>query len=279
MNNVKIIKASGEITNFNVNKFKKSLEKAGANDKLINEITSEIEKILYNNISTNEIYKKAFYLLKRKSRIIAAKYKLKEALFELGPSGYPFEKLIAQLLTFQGFETKTNVIVKGNCVNHEIDVIAIKENKHYLVECKFHSKRGIKSDVKIPLYIQSRFKDVEKNWHKLPGHQFLFHQAWIATNTKFTKDAISYANCMNIHLLGWDYPKKGNIKERIEISGLYPITTLTSLTNEEKKLLISIGIIFCKDICDNIEILAKLFLSKIRKNRILTEAKALCRTN
>ncbi|MCH5685183.1 restriction endonuclease [Niabella sp. W65] len=81
----------------------------------------------------------------------------------LGPTGFPFEKLTAAILESMGYSTRTGVIVPGHCVKHEIDVIATKEEHHIMVECKFHNRQGFVSDVKIPLYIQSRFLDVEKN--------------------------------------------------------------------------------------------------------------------
>ena len=43
---------------------------------------------------------------------------------ELGPSGFPFEKLVGKILEQEGFETRVGVIVQGNCVQHEVDVIA-----------------------------------------------------------------------------------------------------------------------------------------------------------
>ena len=59
-------------------------------------------------------------------------------------------------------------IVKGHCVNHEIDVIAEKEDYRFMIECKFRNLPGTNCDVKIPLYIQARFKDVEQQWKTRP---------------------------------------------------------------------------------------------------------------
>ena len=41
-----------------------------------------------------------------------------------GPTGFPFEKLTAEILESMGYSTRTGVIVPGHCVKHEIDVIA-----------------------------------------------------------------------------------------------------------------------------------------------------------
>ena len=94
-------------------------------------------------------------------------YKIKQALFELGPSGYPFEMFIGELLKYQGYDVQVGKIVKGLYVKHEVDVIAIKDNRTFMVECKFHSSGSKKSDVKVPLYIDSRFRDIEKQLKKI----------------------------------------------------------------------------------------------------------------
>lgn len=63
---------------------------------------------------------------------------------ELGPSGFPFEKFISEILKFQGFAVQVGVIVEGHCVKHEIDVVAEKGEEHFMIECKFHNTQGIK---------------------------------------------------------------------------------------------------------------------------------------
>lgn len=79
-------------------------------------------------MTTNKIYQLAFKMLKGKSRVSASKYKLKKALMQLGPSGFPFEKLVGKIMEQEGFKTNVGVIVQGNCVQYEVDVIAQKDN-------------------------------------------------------------------------------------------------------------------------------------------------------
>ena len=45
--------------------------------------------------------------------VIAANYDIKRAIYNLGPTGYPFEILCAQMLMAKGYETKVSVIKKG----------------------------------------------------------------------------------------------------------------------------------------------------------------------
>jgi Restriction endonuclease/AF1548-like, C-terminal len=278
MDNIIIIKATGEKSLFQKEKLIESFEKVGASEILIQKLIIEIEASLYNGITTKEIYKEAFKKLKKHSRIIASKYKLKRAIMELGPTGFPFEKFIGELLRHQDYSVKVGVIVQGQCVQHEVDVVAEKENKHFMIECKFHNSFNIKCNVKVPLYIQSRFLDVQKKWVKQEGHQHKFHQGWVVTNTRFTKDAVQYGNCAGLNLLSWDYPKNGNLKEMISLSGLYPITCLNTLKKSEKQILLDRGIVLCKHLCKDSSVLNEIGISQNRRKNILADAHQLCKS-
>jgi hypothetical protein len=273
--NIIVTKASGEQVEFSTDKLKDSLRKSGADNRTIDFILEEIKKNLYEGITTKKIYKLAFSLLKKESNSYAARYKLKTAIMELGPSGFPFEKFFASLLAYKGYKTQVGVMVEGHCVRHEIDVIAEKGNEYIMVECKYHNINGIACDVKIPLYIQSRFKDVEFNWKKLPNHKNKNHQGWLVTNTKFTEDAIKYGQCMGLNMIGWSFPISENLKSMIDDSGLYPITCLTTITKYEKQLLLDKKIVLCKEICNKVSILKVANIPESRYANILKEAQSL----
>jgi hypothetical protein len=272
-----ITKASGEKAYFDEDKLRHSLSKAGAEDFQIAEIISELVKELYDGISTKRIYHLAFDRLKNRSKHLAARYHLKQAIMELGPSGYPFEKFVGEILKYQGYSVEVGVIVKGKCVNHEVDVIALADHHHFMIECKYHNQRGIVCDVKIPLYINSRFKDVEAEWVRLPGHDKRSHQGWVVTNTKFSTDAIQYGNCAGLKLLGWDYPIKGSLKDLIDDLGLYPITCLTTLSKAEKQKLLDNKIVLCLELCENPKLLYDLGMNDLKVKRIKEEGHMLCK--
>jgi Holliday junction resolvase len=195
---------------------------------------------------------------------------------ELGPSGYPFEKFIGEILKQQGYSVTVGVIVKGRCVYHEVDVIAEKDHHHFMIECKYHNQPGTVSNVKIPLYIQSRFKDIEQQWLQLPDHANKFHQGWVVTNTRFTDDAIQYGNCVGLHMMGWDYPRKHSLKAQIDMLELYPITCLSTLTKIEKQQLLDKNIVLCKEICDHEYHLSDIGIKPSRIPKILAEGHQLC---
>lgn len=273
---VSIEKASGEMSLFSPEKLRQSLRRSGADESTIDKTLQEIHENIYDGITTKQIYQLAFGLLKKRSPYTAAKYKLKRAIMELGPSGYPFEKFVADILKHQGYAVQVGEIIKGQCVNHEIDVIAEKGNQHFMIECKFHNLSGTNCDVKIPLYIQARFKDVEQQWKNIPGHGIKFHQGWVVTNTRFSDDAIKYGLCVGLNLLSWDFPKNKSLREQIDASGLYPLTCLTSLALHEKQLLLNKQIVLCKELCDNPDLLSIASVKNERRNGIMKEANTLC---
>ena len=185
----------------------------------------------------------------------------------------------SEILKKQGFETQVGMIVQGNCVTHEIDVIAKKENKVFVVECKYHNLRGIFCDVKIPLYINSRFLDVEKEWLKTLENKSTVHQGWLVTNTRFSSDAIQYGVCAGLKLLGWDYPVNESLKDQIDALGLYPITCLTSLTKTEKQRLLDMKIVMCSEISNNEKLLLNNGVRPSRVHLVMKEAQKLCKEN
>lgn len=124
---VKITTASGDKVGFSPDKIEKSLRKSGADDSAIQHILSVVKSELHEGISTQEVYHRAFELLRQADAVSASRYKLKKAIFELGPTGYPFEKFVAAVLEHSGYRVEVGKIIKGACISHEVDVIARKE--------------------------------------------------------------------------------------------------------------------------------------------------------
>lgn len=273
---IDIIKSSGEKVKFSLSKLKGSLKRIGADQQTISYIIDKVRDELYQGISTKEIYNRAFALLKKKKSYLASRYKLKKAIYELGPTGFPFERFISTILKYSGYQTEVGKILKGQCVTHEIDVIASKNNETTLIECKFHNQEGLNCNVKIPLYINSRYNDIRTHWNKSLSKQSILAKGWVVTNTRFTKDAILYGNCINLYLLSWDYPKNDGLKDRIDRLGLYPITVSTLLTNREKQFLLSRDVVLCRELIGDVFYLDHLGVSEVRKEKILKEIKMLC---
>ncbi|WP_299700328.1 restriction endonuclease [uncultured Pontibacter sp.] len=271
-----VTKASGEKVLFSVGKLRLSLRRSGADEQQTDEVLRQLQPQLYEGISTKKIYRMAFGILKRLSNTAAARYSLKQGIMQLGPSGFPFEKFVAEILSAQGYTTEIGVFVDGHCVRHEIDVLAVKDSKRIMIECKYHNLHRNKSDVKIPMYIQSRFKDVEKVWPSENEFEIRFHEVWVMTNTRFTDDAIRFASCMQMKLIGWDYPSKGGLKDMVDSFHLYPLTCLTTLTNAEKQRLLDMKIVLCSELLHDEKLLHRAGLREERASRVMKEVENLC---
>lgn len=274
--NIQIIKSSGDKVDFSISKLRSSLHKSGADELTIDTIINTVRDELYQGISTKEIYNRAFALLKKRKSIYASKYKLKKAIYELGPTGFPFENFIGALLEYSGYKVIVGEILQGKCVSHEVDVIAKKNGQYIVAECKFHSEKTTTCNVKIPLYIHSRYQDIVAQFKNSKNGP---NEGWVVTNTRFTADALTYGNCMGLYLLSWDYPKDNGLKDRIDRLGLYPITVSTLMTNREKQFLLSREIVLCRQLADDKFYLDHLGISETRKTKILAEISMLCNSN
>ncbi|NOX46148.1 MAG: ATPase [Chlorobi bacterium] len=270
---IEIRKKSGEKALFDPDKLRQSLERSGANPGDIETILKQVEEKIYDGISTHKLYQMAYAILRKISNYAAGRYRLKKAILQLGPTGYPFERFVGELLRHQGFEAEVGQIVQGNCVQHEVDVVAKKGDTKHMIECKFHSDTSRKSDVKVALYIHSRFLDVKKQWEKSPDENIKNYKGWVVTNTRFTEDAMQYGKCAGLNLLSWDYPQHRSLRQIVDEIGLHPITALQSLTVKEKQEILKTDVVLCRNITK--EVLENAGIKGRRINAILKEAREL----
>jgi hypothetical protein len=265
-NKTAITKASGERSSFSSDKLRNSLLRSGASPQAVDVIVNNIVNKLYDGITTGQIYGLAFKLLKQYKKGPAAKYKLKTAIMELGPTGFPFEQFIARVFDSLGYTTRTGQMLEGKCVKHEIDVLATKGDEENLIECKFHQHRGLYCDVKIPLYISARFGDIilHRNNLALQKNNHIF-RGWLVTNTHFTKDAIAFGLCAGLNLMGWDFPERNSLRDLIDRYGLHPLTSLTTLTKHEKLQLLEKNIVLCSELEQHWDLVLRI----VHKDRLL----------
>ncbi len=254
---VYVVKADGTRELFDQTKLEHSLKKAGAGATTAHDIIEHIKTHLSEDITTHEIYKHAFDLLHKDDKPIALKYSLKRAIMDLGPSGFPFEDFVAEIFKSRGYDAVTGQIVKGFCVEHEVDVVAWNKEKLIMVEAKFHNELGVKSDLKIALYVKARFDDLSKVEFDYGGTRKL-DEGWLVTNTKFSSTAIEYGSCQGgMRMVGWNYPPVGNLHDMIIESKLHPLTCLAGLNGRQKKSLLEKGIVLCKTLTENKELLTE----------------------
>ncbi len=268
---VEVQKASGEIEPFSVEKLISSLRSTGADQHVIEQITKDISNWIFNGVTTRQIYKRAYELLQQNRNHLASRYKLKKAIMELGPTGFPFEHFVAKIFDTMGFSTKTGQIMNGHCVTHEMDVVAVKDKEEHLIECKYSQSPGKNVSVQVPLYVRSRVNDIFETQKESAEYQgFSFH-GWVVTNTRFSTDAIDFGRCSGLHLLSWDYPTGKGMKDIIDQEKIYPVTVLANLSQKQKQLLLEQGIVICRQLADNKELINSLNLSNSQYRELMNE--------
>jgi hypothetical protein len=271
-----IKKASGEFQKFSAQKLEISLRRAGADDPLIQEIVKDVQSWLSEGMSTRNIYSRAFLLLRRKRRSVAARYSLKNAIMQLGPTGFPFELFIGQVFKQQGFDVLVGQEVQGMCVTHEVDVIATANGVQRLVECKYYNSPDKFATVQVPLYIRSRVNDIVNKRKSMSEFQNLAFEGWIVTNTRFSSDALLFGTCSGLNLMSWNHPLNNSLKDLVEQYGVFPVTALTQLTKVEKQALIDKRIVHCRQLLENPEKMDFLELKVSKRRLVMEEINDLC---
>jgi Holliday junction resolvase-like predicted endonuclease len=263
---VNIIKATGEKEPFSEEKLRFSIQRAGIPLNLQDKVLSHVKSKLYENIPSQEVYKHINEFLLHEPHPNAVKYKLKHALMELGPTGYPFEDYVSEILKSKGYSTQTRSILMGKCVSHEIDVIAEKKGiEKLIVEAKYHNAPGIHTDIHVSLYTKARFDDLKEKYQ--------LDRAWLFTNTKITPDALSFALCVNMGVVSWSYPQNESLRGLAQKERLYPITLLSSLSEPQKQILLDNHIVLVKQVLNNNDYLDLLEVQTEKKEQIIKESK------
>lgn len=270
-----IIKADGSSEIFDPTRLIRSLERSGAGEHTAERIAQAIMRTVTPGASSKEIYTRSFALLRKEARPVAARYALRRALLELGPTGHPFEDFISHLFRKEGWQVETRKVIKGKCVSHEVDLYAShpEQNMFLAAELKYHNDPGYKTDLKVALYVKSRFDDIFACDATMRGCPI--DRGLLVTNTKFTSEAIAYAECAGVEVLGWGYPFDDNLFTRMSRAKVYPITALTGLSHAEKRLLVEHGVIAVDELIQDRRTLDILHLGSEQIGEVLAEVDGL----
>lgn len=240
---ITIVKASGTKEPFSEEKIVKSLVASGLSPDIASQTVDYLKQHLREDMTTGAIYGQVSSYLQKNAPIENYfNYGLKRAVMDLGPSGFPFEILISDLLRINGFKTEVGVVTQGRCVTHEIDVIAQKQEKKYFVECKYHNSPGYKTDIQVALYTYARFLDISDNQQQNPS---LKNYSWLITNTKVTSEVFDYCRCINLIVTTWTKPEGYGLQDLIIASGLHPVTLLYGISKEKIRSLLDKEIVTC----------------------------------
>lgn len=246
-----VIKADGSKERFQKSKIANTCMRAGVNKEDANDIANKISRTVKNGTATREIYKiilSELGKIERKHRMI---FRLRESVSEM-PSGI-FEVYAKKVLQAHGYECIGSTLIKGRCVEHEVDVIA-KKDKLYMVECKHHINPHRFCGLGIALQVQARLEDIVDGF-KAGTNKYNFNNAWIFNNTKFSDHAKMYAAAKGIRMTGWrngDY----SLDSLIHAKNVFPITMLSMQPSAREKLFDS-GIVTLQDIIENERTIAR----------------------
>lgn len=272
-NKIEVIKYNGEKEPFSINKVYNSALKAGASFSLAKQISLDIEKDIYPDIRTSEIFKRVKEELKNQDIQLAIKFSLKEGIRKLGPDGFLFESFIKKILSNYCMKIKEGKIISGKGSKYELDFLAEKDNKLYAGECKYRNKSNCVIDINVCLKSFAILEDIKDNVI-FEGKEPV---SFIVTNSKFTNEAIKYSACKGIKLLGWRYPEKRGLERLIEEKKLYPATILPSFHGQLISIFEREGIILAREVLNiDVEKYSKTFnISKRVLESVKEEAEIL----
>lgn len=246
---MEIIKSAGNREKFSKDKLCGSLKKAGAPADLAKKVCDLTEKKISAGESTAIIFRTALDYLVKEDLNLAASYSLRRAVGEFGPAGFLFEQYVEIILQAYGYQTKRDIMMRGACVEHEIDVSAQKEGTHYLVEAKYRNEPGIKTHIDAVMYGDAKLADIAR-FEESAGKEknIKFHILWLFTNTKFTEKAVIYAKCRGIMLTGWNYPADKSLENLILDKKIYPLTVLPSIGRFSRERFAQKGLLLAQDL-------------------------------
>lgn len=118
-------------------KVMKTCLRIGASRKIAKIVANEVERNLFEGISTEKIFQMTLRLLRKHEPIIQYLLDLRKGLSMMNPRP-EFELFIQILLRENGYEVTHNRIIRGKCREHEVDAIAKKNDITYVVEAKHH---------------------------------------------------------------------------------------------------------------------------------------------
>jgi 2-phosphoglycerate kinase len=106
-----ILKANGVSEPFSEEKLRASIQRAGIPAGVQDQVLAHVQSNLHENISSQEVYRRVHEFLQNQPHPGVIRYKLKQALMELGPTGYPFEDFVTEILKAKGYLTQTRSIL------------------------------------------------------------------------------------------------------------------------------------------------------------------------
>ncbi|MCK5627341.1 restriction endonuclease, partial [Candidatus Bathyarchaeota archaeon] len=222
-----VTKANGTREPFDNAKLVRTCRRMGATEETAHHIAKSIEARLFDGIETKNILRMIFVSMRKHKPILKHMIDLRKSL-SLLRSKPDFELFIQLLLKEYGYDVVPNLIIRGKCVEHEVDALASKEGKTMIVEVKHHFDYHTPTGLDEARIARAVFEDATEG-HEIGSNDLGIDEVMIVSNTKLSGHAERYVNCRNIKHVGWSHPPKSDLQNLIEDKKLYPITILRGL--------------------------------------------------
>ncbi|MCX8190964.1 MAG: restriction endonuclease [Candidatus Aenigmarchaeota archaeon] len=244
-----VTKADGTKQVFDKNKIIRTCLRLRLNQKQAEEVANEIESKIYDGIHTKEILEMIFKLTEKYRPSLKHQIDLKESISLLRPKP-DFEAFVNIVFKNLGYKTGSNLILEGKCVEHEVDVIAEKDDEVILVEVKHHLNPHKYVGLDVFLQINATLEDLKEGFN-IGKHKYNFSKALVICNTKISEHAKKYSKCKKIEAIAWNYPEGRGLERIIEENKIYPITFLRDIKIEEIYSLCNAGFVTFKQMMGN----------------------------
>jgi hypothetical protein len=242
----------------------------GVDKRVAKEVAERIERTLYDGIPTSKILQIIFRTMQKYKPAVRQLYDVRKGI-SLMDSKPEFEMFIQTLLGQNGFDITPNQILRGNCVDHEVDAIAKKDGVTFFVEIKHHFGYHTLTGLDESRIARAILEDVDECF-ALGKMDLKIDRAMIVTNTRYSEHAQRYGKCRNILQIGWDSPQGYNLRNMIEKEKLYPLSCLRSLKHYARARLVNCGLILIKQLAEeDAVILSRKTMLPIENVRALIE--------
>ncbi len=243
-----VTKADGSRQLFDRGKVVRTCLRMGASIEVAEEVAERVKRRLYDGMSTAKILQLVFLFMRKRQPRVGCLYDLRRGLSLMVPKP-EFERFVQVLLSHNGFEVSSNRVVVGNCGEHEVDAVAMKDGVTYFVEAKHHFNYHALTGLDESRIARAILEDVAEAYEQGKISE-RFDRAMIVTNTKYSEHAFKYGRCRNILQIGWNTPPGLSLQDMIEAADLYPLSCLKSLRRDVRARLVDAGIVVLKQIVD-----------------------------
>ena len=236
-----MIKENGSRQLFDKEKVIRTCLRMGATVHVAHEVAEKVERKLYDGIPTRIILRLIFRFMRKYKPAVGNLFDLKKGLSLMSPKP-EFEIFVQVLLAHNGFEVRPNHILRGKCVEHEVDGIASKDAITYFVEAKHHSSYHSLTGLDESRIARAVLEDISEGF-TMGITDLKIDRAMIVTNTRYSEHAIRYGRCRNILQIGWNSPENLGLQNMIYERKLYPLSCLRGLRWENRMKLVGSGIV------------------------------------